>query len=132
VLRLRLAAIAALVTIGIAGGAVLLTGSASASASSTSLVGKWKGSLESSGYKVRFQVSVNRNQKSGTWRLTSTCGGTLKLKDISDGYHHYYRLGGRGCSAAGVDCLKRAGSGVLDWFDENTGNISYVGTLRRS
>jgi hypothetical protein len=114
-------------------GAVVLTGGASAAPSAVSLVGKWKGQLETPGDRVSFQVSVNKGQRTGTWRTSSTCSGTLRLKNISDGYHHYYRVAGknRGCAPPGVDCLKRQGAKVLDWFDESNSDISYVGTFRR-
>jgi hypothetical protein len=115
-------------------GAVVIAGGASADSSATSLVGSWKGTLETPGDRLSFQVKVSKGQRTGTWRTSSTCSGTLRLKNISDGYHHYYRVAGkdRGCAAPGVDCLKRQGAKVLDWFDESGGsNVSYVGKFRR-
>lgn len=106
---------------------------ASAGASSVSLVGSWKGYLNASGKRVSFSVTVRRGERSGTWKLGTDCAGTLKLKDISDGYHHYYRVAGRnaGCSVPGVDCVKRAGSGLFDWFVPNAGGNGDTGTLHR-
>jgi hypothetical protein len=133
--RTRLVIVLAVVAALFVTGAVVITGGASAAGSSTSLVGSWKGQLETPGDRVSFQVKVNKGQRTGTWRTSSTCSGTLRLKNISDGYHHYYRDAGknRGCAAPGVDCLKRQGAKVLDWFDESGGgNISYVGTFRRT
>jgi hypothetical protein len=137
-MRIRIAIAAAAVAACSATGVIVLTGSADAtssakSASANSLVGKWKGYLTTTGERVPFQVSVSKNEKTGTWRMSPTCAGTLRLKDISGGYHHYYRVAGqnRGCAPAGIDCLKRVGSGMLDWFNESTGNISFDGTLRR-
>jgi hypothetical protein len=116
----------------VAAAVIVLAGSASA-ASGSSIVGKWKGYLTTPGQRMPFQVSVSRNERSGTWRVSQTCSGTLRLKDISGGYHHYYRVSGkdRGCAPAGIDCLKREGSGMLDWFNESTGDVSFDGTLRR-
>ena len=106
---------------------------ASAGASSVSLVGSWKGYLTTSGKRVSFSVTVRRGERSGTWKLGTGCSGALKLKDISDGYHHYYRVAGKnaGCSVPGVDCVKRAGSGLFDWFVPNAGGNGDTGTLHR-
>lgn len=118
--------------------AVVAAGGANAarsSSSASSLVGKWKGHLGASGKRtLSFQVSINSNQRSGTWRISSSCSGTLRLDDISDGYHHYYREYGkdRGCGPPGVDCLRRTGAGVVDWFSNPQGIVSYDGTLRRA
>ena len=48
---------------------------------------------------------------------------TLRLKDISSGYHHYYRVAGAnaGCAALGVDCLKRVGAQMVDEFVPDLG-----------
>jgi hypothetical protein len=134
VLRIRLAVLATVVVAGLAVGAVVLTGLASA-ASGGPLGGTWKGYLQTTNERTSFQVTVNRNMKSGTWRTSASCSGPLRLDNISDGYHHYYRVVTRkdaGCAPAGIDCLKRQGGRVLDWFDESHSDISYVGNLRRA
>ena len=68
----------------------------------------------------------------GTWRIGLRCAGTLRLKDISSGYHHYYRVAGANaaCAALGVDCLKRVGAQMLDVFVPDSGPDDSV-NLRR-
>ena len=63
-------------------------------------------------------IVVGRGERRGTWRIGLRCAGTLRLKDISSGYHHYYRVGGArdACAALGVDCLKRVGAQMVDVF----------------
>jgi hypothetical protein len=133
-LRMRFVVAGIVVTAFLAAGAIVLTGLASASAGG-SLVGKWKGYLTGySGQRISLQVTVNHNERAGTWRTGPTCSGTLRLKNISDGYHHYYRVAGKnaGCAPVGIDCLKRLGSGLYDTFSPSSNwNISDNGTLRR-
>jgi hypothetical protein len=98
-------------------------------AASTSIVGTWSGHVS----RQRFVVVVNRGERAGTWRLGSRCAGTLRLKDISGGYHHYYRLAGAttGCAPLGVDCLKRAGAQMVDVFVPNAGGADTNVMFRR-
>ena len=51
------------------------------------------------------------------------CAGTVRLKDISIGYHHYYRVAGANAAfaALGVDCLKRVGAQMVDVFVPGSG-----------
>lgn len=78
-------------------------------------------------------VVIDPGERRGTWRTSSTCAGTLRLKDISDGYHHYYRVAGAhpGCAAPGIDCLKRSGAQMVDVFVPNAGGRDIDGTFRR-
>ena len=80
-----------------------------------------------------FMVVIDPGERRGTWRTSSTCAGTLRLKDISYGYHHYYRVAGAhpGCAAPGIDCLKRSGARMVDVFVPNAGGRDIDGTFRR-
>jgi len=106
-------------------------------APSTSIVGAWIGHVtqSSAGHAVRAQfiVVVDRGERAGTWRIWSRCVGTLRLKDVSNGYHHYYRVRGAGsrCAPAGIDCLKRVGAGMVDEFVSNSGTANSTVTFRR-
>lgn len=103
----------------------------------TSIVGTWSGHLRpppgSHAARERFMVVIDAGERRGTWRTSSTCAGTLRLKDISFGYHHYYRVAGAhpGCAAPGVDCLKRSGAQMVDVFVPNAGGRNIDGTFRR-
>jgi hypothetical protein len=76
---------------------------------------------------------IDPGERRGMWRTSSTCAGTLRLKDISYGYHHYYRVAGAhpGCAAPGIDCLKRSGTQMVDVFVPNAGGQDIDGTFRR-
>jgi hypothetical protein len=90
---------------------------ANAKKAPTRLVGTWSGTLESSGEQLTLTVAPR--ERTGTWKLSPTCYGTLALESISDGYHHYNRIAspGASCTAGGVDCLWREGSKqVLDLY----------------
>lgn len=81
-----------------------------------------------SGSSQRFVVVVDRSEKAGTWQIGPRCAGTLRLKNISDGFHHYYRIAGTnpGCAPPGVDCLERSGSQMVDVFMPNSGkDVAY-------
>jgi hypothetical protein len=131
--RLRLWALTAVLT---AGAALAVAGSIEAAAA-TSIVGTWSGSLTTSpeghASRQRFTVVVNPGERGGAWRIGPQCSGTLRLKDISGGYHHYYRAAGAhaGCAPLGVDCLKRAGAQMVDVFVSNSGTANSTGTFRR-
>ena len=105
--------------------------------SAGSIVGTWSGHLTpppgSHASRQRFTVVIDPGERRGTWRTTSTCAGTLRLKDISYGYHHYYRVAGAhpGCAAPGIDCLKRSGAQMVDAFVPNAGGPDIDGTFRR-
>jgi hypothetical protein len=95
--------------------------------SARSIVGTWTGYITpfpgSGASRQRLMVVVAGGERAGTWRIGSRCAGTLRLKDISSGYHHYYRVAGAnaGCAALGIDCLKRVGAQMLDVFVPNSG-----------
>ena len=120
-----------------AGGCSLAAAAAAVGASATSNVGTWSGHLApapgSHESRQSFTVVIDRGERRGTWRTSSTCAGTLRLKDISSGYHHYYRVAGahRGCAAPGIDCLERAGAHMVDVFVPNSGPGTRTGTFRR-
>jgi hypothetical protein len=90
---------------------------ASAKKAPTRLVGTWSGTLESSGEQLTLTVAPR--ERTGTWKLSPTCYGTLALESISGGYHHYNRIASpqAACTAGGVDCVWREGSSqVLDLY----------------
>ncbi len=103
----------------------------------TSIVGTWSGYLTpppgTHASRQRFMVVIDPRERRGTWRASSTCAGTLRLKDISSGYHHYYRVAGAhpGCAAPGIDCLKRSGAQMVDVFVPNARGRDIDGTFRR-
>jgi hypothetical protein len=117
-------------------GAVAWAGPANAP-SAGSIVGTWSGYLTppsgTHASRQRFMVVIDPGERRGTWRTSSTCAGTLRLKDISYGYHHYYRVAGLhpGCAAPGIDCLKRSGAQMADVFVPNAGGSDIDGTFRR-
>jgi hypothetical protein len=119
-----------------AAGALTVAGFADA-ASGISIVGTWSGQLTPSagshGARERFVVVVASGERRGTWRISSSCAGTLRLKDISDGYHHYERVAGAhpGCAPPGIDCLKRDAAQMVDVFVSNSGKANSTGTFRR-
>ena len=101
-----------------------------------SIVGTWRGYIRrfpgSGASRRRFVIAVARGERRGTWRVGLRCAGTLRLKDISGGYHHYYRVAGAnaGCAALGVDCLKRVGAQMVDEFVPDSGPDDSI-NLRR-
>ncbi len=106
--------------------------------SSGSLRGTWTGHMSPNpGSKVRrhqLRLFVNASERGGTWRITARCRGPLKLKNISNGYHHYVEelAPGATCLGGGVDCLKRVGAGLYDTFTSRPGtHYDSEGTFRR-
>lgn len=101
----------------------------------TSIVGTWSGPVSSPGSQgssQRFVIVVDRGEQAGTWQIGRGCAGTLRLKNISDGFHHYYRVAraNAGCAQPGIDCLERSGNQMVDVFMPNSGkDVPY--TLRR-
>jgi hypothetical protein len=100
------------------------------------IVGTWSGDLTpskgSDAASQPFVAWVNRSETAGWWRTGPRCGGTLRLKDISDGFHHYYRLGGdAGCAPPGIDCFKRDGARMMDVFVSSSGKENSTGDFRR-
>jgi hypothetical protein len=99
-------------------------------------VGTWSGKIERFPGRgpsdQRFRIVVARGELRGTWRIGLRCAGTLRLKGISHGYHHYYRVAGAhaGCAALGVDCLKRVGAHMVDEFVPDSGREDDVNLLR--
>lgn len=132
--RICLALLATTVAVA---GALVLAGTLDA-APAPSIVGTWSGQLVppagSHASRQRFTVVVDRGERAGTWRISSRCAGTLRLDDISNGFHHYYRKAGAhpGCAPLGVDCLKRDGAQMVDWFVSTSGTADSNGTFRRT
>jgi hypothetical protein len=106
-------------------GALAMAGPASAPRA-TSIVGTWSGYISPSpgshASRQRFIIVVDRGERAGTWRIGARCAGTLRLKNISNGYHHFYRQAGAiaGCAPLGIDCLKRAGAQMEDEFSSDS------------
>jgi hypothetical protein len=109
-----------------------------ATADSKRITGKWTGAIEGSGGQPQqITVDVSTGERKGTWSLSASCHGTLALKNISNGFHHYNRIAAAGatCSGAngsGVDCLKREGSKVLDEYVPAEGTTWRSGLLTRA
>jgi hypothetical protein len=126
----------ALLAAGVAIAAALIV-IASVNADQASIVGKWSGQLAappgSHQARQHFTFVVYKGERRGTWRVGPRCSGTLRLKDISNGYHHYYRLTSKnpGCVAHGIDCFKRAGAKMLDVFVPTSGKAQIAGQFRR-
>ena len=104
--------------------------------SARSIVGTWSGYITpfpgSGASRQRLMIAVAGGERGGAWRIGSGCAGTLRLKDISSGYHHYYRVAGANaeCAPLGVDCLKRVGAQMVDVFVPDRGPDETV-DLRR-
>ena len=132
--------IIAVVSILIVAGLVATVAGASSAHKSASLsvAGTWKGTVNGGAApSERLTVKVNSAQTKGTWSVSASCHGTLVLKNISEGFHHFNRIEATGAtcsgeSGSGVDCLKREGSRLLDEY-QPTGNPSWItGTLART
>ncbi len=102
------------------------------------LTGTWSGYIVShaGGHAKRrhIVIVVNARETGGSWKLTSTCQGPLRLDSISNGYHHYIRKPAIGAACAGgdVDCLKRAGANMYDAVTSHLGGeYDASGTLHR-
>jgi hypothetical protein len=98
------------------------------------LTGTWSGYLTGGGSRQRIVIVVNARETGGSWKLSASCYGPLKLDSISNGYHHYLRKRGRGATCAGgdIDCLRRVGANVYDAVTPRSGVAwGSSGTLRR-
>lgn len=102
------------------------------------LTGTWSGyivGVPGSGIKRQhIRVVVNAKETGGSWKISATCYGALRLDNISNGYHHYFRKLARGatCGAGYVDCLERDGANVYDAVTSPRGDAyDSGGTLRR-
>jgi hypothetical protein len=106
---------------------VFVVTGAGAAAGTTRIVGRWTGIMKpDAGSHVRahrLTVVVYGGERAGTWAVSARCRGTLRLHDISDGYHHYTEIAASGtnCAGGGVDCLKRVGAQVQDEFVSRPG-----------
>ncbi len=86
------------------------------------ITGTWTGKIHgSAASSERLTVEVKSGERKGTWSVSASCHGTLVLKNISGGFHHFNRIKATGAtcsgrSGSGVDCLKRVGSRVLDEY----------------
>jgi hypothetical protein len=110
----------------------------SAFSSSSRLTGTWSGYMRpvsgATGHRHGLRIVVNASERGGSWRTGARCGGPLRLKDISDGFHHYVEELARGstCLGGGIDCLERAGPYVYDEFQSHPGTYyDSDGTLSR-
>ena len=108
-----------------------------ATAGTTRIVGRWTGIMKpntrSHARAHRLTVVVYSGERAGTWSVNARCRGTLRLHDISNGYHHYTEIAAAGtsCAGGGVDCLKRVGAQVVDEFVSRPGtDQNTTGTLR--
>jgi hypothetical protein len=121
--------------------AVLVTAAvSSASSKHGSLTGTWSGYMNraygagTQTKRHRLTIVVNASERGGSWKVSNSCRGPLKLQSISDGFHHYTEelTKGSKCAGGGVDCLERAGAALYDEFQSAPGT-QYVsdGTLRR-
>jgi hypothetical protein len=101
------------------------------------IVGTWSGDLMASPGNPAppqpFFAVVDASQRTGSWRTGPHCAGTLRLKDISHGFRHYYRVMGAnpGCAPAGIDCFKRDGPRMEDVFVSSSARANSVGEFRR-
>ncbi len=127
--------VSVLVACAAAAVALVLVGPVDA-APATSIVGTWSGFLTpasgSHASRQRLTVVVDRGERAGTWRISARCAGTLRLDDISNGFHHYYRVAGAhpSCAPLGLDCLRRVGARIVDWFVSNSGTANGDGAFR--
>jgi hypothetical protein len=116
------------------------TAVSSASSKGGALTGTWSGYLNraygasNQVKRHRLTIVVNASERGGSWKISNSCRGPLKLQSISGGFHHYTEDLARGatCAGGGVDCLERSGAAVYDEFQSAPGT-EYVsdGTLRR-
>ncbi len=118
---------------------VLAVASSNAFSSSPRLTGSWSGSMTpgsgSTAQRHRLRIVVNASERGGSWRISARCQGPLRLKNISNGYHHYVEevAPGATCLGGGIDCLKRVGGGLYDTFSSRPGtDADSDGTLHRS
>jgi hypothetical protein len=101
------------------------------------LSGTWSGVISGQPGVVTRQhilIVVNARESGGSWRLSASCHGSLKLDSISDGYHHYLRTPAPGATCAGgdIDCLKPDGLSLEDEVTSHLGGRwDSGGTLRR-
>ncbi len=119
--------------------ALVMIATAQASSQGGRLTGSWTGSIErivgGTGQRRHLMIVVDASERGGSWRVDATCRGQLRLKNISNGYHHYIEVRSRGatCRGGGIDCLKRVGAGVYDEFQPQPATSGYFSsaTLHR-
>ena len=107
--------------------------SALAATSGEPLTGTWTGVIAAHP-AYRMVIVVNAHETGGSWRVSAACHGSLMLKSISNGYHHYLRrlAAGATCAGGDVDCLKRTGAKLYDAVTSHLGGAwDSSGTLRR-
>ncbi len=122
-----------------AAGSAATPGTARATRANGSVVltGKWTGvltgSVNGSVRRERITIVVNARQTAGSWKVSSSCRGSLTLHNISDGYHHYRRhlASGASCRGGDIDCLQRDGANVIDSVTPRAGGWARNGTLHR-
>lgn len=128
-----------LLVVAVLVGATTAAGSAGTARANGSVVltGKWTGvltgSVNGSVRRERITIVVNARETAGSWKVSSSCRGSLTLHNIFDGYHHYRRhvASGASCRGGDIDCLKRDGANVTDSVTPRSGGWARNGTLHR-
>lgn len=118
---------------------VYFAAAAQASSSAGPLTGSWSGSIKRGpygrGHPQHLLIAVDASERGGSWEVSATCRGSLRLKDVSNGYHHYIEELSRGatCLGGGIDCLRRVGAHVEDLFQPEPATSGYYASasLRR-
>jgi hypothetical protein len=101
------------------------------------LTGTWTGTLSGSARghirRERILIVVNAHERSGHWKVSPACHGSLTLDGISGGYHHYRRrvASGASCLGGDIDCLMRVGAKLYDSVTPRRGGYARNGPLRR-
>jgi hypothetical protein len=110
---------------------VFFVAAAQASSGAGPLTGRWSGSIKrgpyGTGHQQHLLIVVDASERGGSWEVGATCRGRLRLKDVSNGYHHYIEelsLGAT-CLGGGIDCLRLVGTHVEDLFQPEPATSGY-------
>jgi hypothetical protein len=102
------------------------------------LTGTWSGYItgpaDSGVKRHHIVIVVNARETGGSWAISASCHGPLRLESVSGGYHHYLRKLARGstCPGGDIDCLKRVGVNAYDAITSHLGGAyDSSATLRR-
>jgi hypothetical protein len=119
-----------------AGYATVALGANGARPETGPLSGTWSGVIgqPGAGTQQHILLVVNAQESAGSWKLSTSCYGSLKLDSISGGYHHYLRTPAADATCAGgdIDCLKLEGLRLEDEVTSHLGGRwDSSGTLRR-
>jgi len=123
-----------LLVVAVLAGATVATGSAATvRAAHGPLTGTWRGVLTDGTQKEHITITVNGRETAGTWKVSASCSGTLKLDSISNGYHHFRRhvASGSTCPGGDIDCLQRDGAKIEDSVTKRPDGWSRSGELHR-